>query len=108
MRPAISSSSVLISGPLPSDGDSLMDRASEMLPRPSVIATMVTWLTSPELRALSPIWTAWVSPCESGDPPPQGNVSRRRRAMAIERVGGSNTSARSPRNGMSATRSRCS
>ena len=35
-------------------------------------------------------------PCASGEPPPHGSASRRRRAIAIDLLGGSSTSARSP------------
>jgi hypothetical protein len=41
-----------------------------------------------------------VNPCASGDPPPQGSLSRRFLAIANDRDGGSSTSAESPRNGM--------
>ena len=56
--------------------------------------------------ALIPVRTAWVSACASGEPPPQGMVSSRVLASAMERVGGSSTSARCPWKGINATLSR--
>ena len=66
------------------------------LARPSVQHTTMTRPTSPEDIALSPTRVAVESPCASGEPPPQGSLSRRRRAMEMEREGGSSTSALSP------------
>jgi hypothetical protein len=67
-----------------------------MLARPSVMSTSMTRPTSPPACALMPVRTASERPCASGEPPPQGSWSRRRRAMEMDLEGGSSTSALSP------------
>lgn len=55
-----------------------------------------TFPVSPLFWALMPVRTATLSACARGEPPPQGIVSRRLLAMAIDFVGGRRTSALSP------------
>mmetsp|Transcript_105089 Transcript_105089/g.177499 ORF Transcript_105089/g.177499 Transcript_105089/m.177499 type:complete len:207 (-) Transcript_105089:1901-2521(-) len=74
--------------------------------RPSVHSTTITCPTSPELIALRPVRTAVLMAWARGDPPPHGIDSSRSRAMAMDLVGGSSTSARSPWNGITLTLSR--
>mmetsp|Transcript_24974 Transcript_24974/g.51639 ORF Transcript_24974/g.51639 Transcript_24974/m.51639 type:complete len:227 (-) Transcript_24974:276-956(-) len=77
-----------------------MAYANGTLARPSEMHTTTTLPTSPDFCALSPVRTATLRAWARGEPPPHGMVSRRRRAMAIERVGGRSTSAKSPWKGM--------
>mmetsp|Transcript_3807 Transcript_3807/g.13362 ORF Transcript_3807/g.13362 Transcript_3807/m.13362 type:complete len:216 (+) Transcript_3807:532-1179(+) len=85
---------------------SLLERARLMFARPSVRHTTMTRPTSPLCCALRPTRVAVDRPCARGEPPPHGILSRRLRAMAMDFVGCSSTSASSPRNGMMHTWSR--
>lgn len=76
-------------------GSSLL-LAKLMLARPSVMSTIMTRPTSPVLCAASAVRSAVDRPWARGDPPPQGSWSRRRRAMEMDLLGGSSTSALSP------------
>mmetsp|Transcript_8043 Transcript_8043/g.19807 ORF Transcript_8043/g.19807 Transcript_8043/m.19807 type:complete len:201 (+) Transcript_8043:371-973(+) len=78
------------------------------LARPSLMHTITTLPTSPLFCALMPVLTATLMACASGEPPPHGIVSSRRLAMAIDRVGGSSTSASVPWNVMREILSRLS
>eukprot|EP00967_Tisochrysis_lutea_P134307 scaffold237010_cov27-Tisochrysis_lutea.AAC.1 len=58
--------------------------------------TTSTSPTSPDFCAVIPVCAARLRACASGEPPPHGMRSSRFLAMAMERVGGSRTCAKSP------------
>mmetsp|Transcript_80300 Transcript_80300/g.245444 ORF Transcript_80300/g.245444 Transcript_80300/m.245444 type:complete len:243 (-) Transcript_80300:1325-2053(-) len=95
---------ILPSSPTMSASPSLTARGTLALP--SVIATTQTWPTSELAMALLPMLMACVSACASGVPPPQGSTCMLPLARATEDVGETRTSARVPRQGISATWSR--
>mmetsp|Transcript_7120 Transcript_7120/g.20977 ORF Transcript_7120/g.20977 Transcript_7120/m.20977 type:complete len:219 (-) Transcript_7120:1736-2392(-) len=98
-----SSLSAARSGLAPGSGASAVprDTSSGTFARPSPMHTTTTFPTSPDFCAFMPVRAATDSACAKGEPPPQAMVSRRFFVSAMDRVGGTSTSAVSPWKGMS-------
>ena len=77
------------------------DTSKGTFARPSPMHTTTTLPTSPDFCAFMPVRAAIDKACANGEPPPHAMVSNRFFVNAIERVGGTKTSAASPWKGIS-------